>query len=56
MDAAFAFDEGEDDRTRALWIREHPVYWQRQCARLGIAWSDHAEILVERFEVVHQHR
>ncbi len=51
VDAALAFDEGEDDRTRASWIREHRTYWQRQCARLGIAWSDGAEILFERFEV-----
>ena len=52
VDAAFAFDEGEDDRSRTSWIREHRRYWQRQCDRLGIPWSDDAEILFERFEVV----
>lgn len=52
VDDAFAFDEGEDDRTRASWIREHRRYWLRQCERLGIAWTEDAEILFERFEVV----
>lgn len=52
VDDAFAFDEGEDDRTRDSWLREHGRYWQRQCDRLGIPWSEDAEILFERFEVV----
>ncbi|MBO1739189.1 ASCH domain-containing protein [Leifsonia sp. TF02-11] len=52
VDAGFAFDEGEDDRTRASWVREHRRYWQRQCARLGLTWSEDADVLFERFEAV----
>ena len=29
VDAAFAFEEGEDDRTLAAWRREHEVYFRR---------------------------
>ena len=53
VDEAFAFDEGEDDRSRESWIREHRRYWTRRCAHLGIPWTEDAEILFERFEVVH---
>ena len=53
VDDAFAFDEGEDDRSRESWIREHRRYWTRRCAHLGIPWTEDAEILFERFEVVH---
>jgi len=30
VDAAFAFDEGEDDRTLASWRRAHQNYFGRQ--------------------------
>jgi uncharacterized protein YhfF len=52
VDDSFAFDEGEDDRSRDSWIREHRRYWQRRSSHLGIDWTDEAEILFERFAVV----
>ena len=29
LDEAFAFEEGEDDRTLASWRREHELYFRR---------------------------
>jgi len=52
VDEAFAYDEGEDDRTRASWMREHRRYWQRRSAAMGIEWSEDDEIVFERFTVV----
>ncbi|OJF11991.1 ASCH domain-containing protein [Couchioplanes caeruleus] len=52
VDEAFAYDEGEDDRTRESWMREHRGYWQRRSAAVGRAWSENEEVLFERFSVV----
>ena len=52
VDAAFAWDEGEDDRTLESWRREHSRYWRRTCAARGREWSETDEILLERFTVV----
>ena len=52
VDAAFAFDEGEDDRTLESWRHHHRRYWQRTCAARGVEWSEGDEILFERFAVV----
>ena len=51
-DAAFAYDEAEDDRSLESWRREHLTYWNRICTALGIEWTDDLEILFERFDVV----
>lgn len=51
-DAAFAWDEGEDDRSLESWQREHRRYWTRTCAAEGREWSDREEIVFERFRVV----
>lgn len=52
VDAAFAFDEGEDDRSLESWRAEHRRYWQRGCAARGATWSERDEIVLERFAVV----
>jgi uncharacterized protein YhfF len=52
VDEAFAYDEGEDDRTRDSWIREHRRYWQRRSAALGMEWSEDGEVVFERFSVM----
>ncbi|QEW02333.1 ASCH domain-containing protein [Microbacterium lushaniae] len=50
-DAAFAYDEAEDDRSLDAWLLGHRTYWNRICPSLGIEWSDDLEILFERFTV-----
>lgn len=52
VDAAFAFDEGEDDRSLESWRSEHRRYWERGCAARGDVWSEQDEIVLERFRVV----
>lgn len=46
--AAFAWDEGEHDRTREGWLEGHRRYFARQ----GIERPDDLEVLFERFRVV----
>lgn len=52
VDASFAFDEGEDDRSLESWRTEHARYWTRGCAARGAVWSPDQEIVLERFTVV----
>ncbi|WP_376765709.1 ASCH domain-containing protein [Agromyces agglutinans] len=51
VDAAFAYDEGEDDRTLESWRENHRRYWQRVAPTLGFEWTEQHEIVLERFEV-----
>jgi uncharacterized protein YhfF len=52
VDDAFAFDEGEGDRTRETWLRDHREYFTREAAAKGFAFSDDIETVFERFIVV----
>jgi uncharacterized protein YhfF len=52
VDEAFAFDEGEDDRTLASWREGHRRYFGRVCARLGRPFAEDLPVVLERFELV----
>ncbi|MBM7807583.1 uncharacterized protein YhfF [Geodermatophilus bullaregiensis] len=52
VDDAFAWDEGEGDRTRAGWLAGHLAFFRRTGAARGHAWSDDLEVVFERFRVV----
>jgi uncharacterized protein YhfF len=52
VDAQFAWDEGEYDRTLESWLEGHRRYFGRECERIGIEFSDDVEICFERFRVV----
>ena len=52
VDAAFAWDEGEDDRTLASWREGHWRYFTRACARLGRTFSEDLPVVLERFTLV----
>ena len=52
VDARFAFDEGEGDRTRAWWLDAHRRYFGRRAAAEGFDMHDGIETVFERFEVV----
>lgn len=52
VDEAFAWDEGEGDRSPAWWRAAHVDEFTRSCARLGIAWSEDLDVVFERFDVV----
>ena len=51
VDAAFAWDEGEGDRTLDDWKRGHWRYFSRECESLGRSMSEDAEVCLERFEL-----
>jgi uncharacterized protein YhfF len=52
VDDAFAWDEGENDRTRASWLAGHLAYFTRTQTARGEAWDDGLDVVFERFEVV----
>ncbi|RZU62214.1 ASCH domain-containing protein [Zhihengliuella halotolerans] len=58
VDAAFAHDEGEDDRSLESWRREHEKFWRRTRAAAGHDWRPEdtlqpgQELVLERFAVV----
>ena len=52
VDDAFAWDEGEDDRTRASWLREHERYFARYLPTIGVEYHPQVEVVFERFRVV----
>jgi uncharacterized protein YhfF len=52
VDEAFAWDEGEGDRTRNWWLAAHRRYFGRQAARDEFEFDDEILTVFERFEVV----
>lgn len=52
VDASFAWDEGEGDRSLAWWMSAHTRYFTRQGVREGFSVDDGTEVVLERFEVV----
>ena len=52
VDEAFAWDEGEGDRTRADWLDGHTRFFERQAEREGFAFHDGIETVFERFTLV----
>jgi uncharacterized protein YhfF len=52
VDEAFAWDEGEGDRTLAWWLDAHRRFFRRRCADLGVPFSDDLPTVFERFELV----
>lgn len=52
VDEAFAWDEGEGDRTRADWLRMHMTYFARQALRDGFVMHSRIPAVFERFAVV----
>jgi uncharacterized protein YhfF len=52
VDDAFAWDEGEGDRSRAFWLDAHRRYFARQAACEGFAMHDLMPTVFERFMLV----
>jgi uncharacterized protein YhfF len=52
VDDAFAWDEGEGDRTRDSWLFDHREYFADQAIQEGFEMSDEIETVFERFEIV----
>src|SRR5262249_23059394 len=52
VDEAFAWDEGEGDRTPDWWLAAHRCYFARQASREGFKLDDEILTVFERFEVI----
>ena len=52
VDDAFAWDEGEGDRTRADWLAMHVRYFTRRAEREGFTFSETMPAVLERFTLV----
>jgi uncharacterized protein YhfF len=52
VDAAFAWDEGEGDRSLEWWQRAHRAFFQRQCENLGVPFTEDMPVVLDRFELV----
>lgn len=52
VDAQFAWDEGEGDRTRDWWLQAHRAFFERQAEREGFVFRDDIDAVFERFTVI----
>jgi uncharacterized protein YhfF len=52
VDEAFAWDEGEGDRTRADWLAMHVRYFSRRAEAEGFAFDPSMPAVFERFTLV----
>lgn len=53
VDDAFAWDEGEGDRTRSTWLADHSAFFRRSLPPRGLEFSLSLLTVFERFEVVY---
>ncbi len=52
VDEAFAWDEGEGDRSLVFWKDAHDAYYKRQAKRDGFEYSDEMICVCERFKLI----
>jgi uncharacterized protein YhfF len=52
VDDAFAWNEGEGDRSRAFWLDAHRRFFARQAAHEGFTMHDRMATVFERFTLV----
>ena len=52
VDAAFAFDEGEGDRSLEYWRDVHHRFFTREAAENGLEFHEKSLICCERFELL----
>lgn len=53
VDDAFAWDEGEGDRTRVSWLADHHEFFERWLPEVGLVFSPDMPTVFERFDVVY---
>ncbi len=56
VDEAFAWDEGEGDRTRADWLRGHTAFFERRYRELGLDFGPDIAVVFERFDLRYAER
>ena len=53
VEAQFAYDEGEGDRSLAFWRDAHWRFFSRQCDKLGLQVNEEMPLICERFRVLY---
>ncbi|MGF1521154.1 MAG: ASCH domain-containing protein [Leptolyngbyaceae cyanobacterium] len=53
VDAQFAYEEGEGDRSLEFWRREHWTHFSRVLPKIGKAPTSEMPLVCERFRVVY---
>ncbi|GAB1420857.1 ASCH domain-containing protein [Anaerolineales bacterium] len=53
VDAEFAFDEGEGDRSLAYWQEAHRDFFMRSLPVLGLEFAEDMPVVCERFELLY---
>jgi uncharacterized protein YhfF len=53
VDDAFAWDEGEGDRSRAMWLADHERFFRRCLPPIGMDFTPDLPTIFERFEVLY---
>lgn len=53
VDAAFAFDEGEGDRTLTYWREAHREFFSKTLPEVGRAFDETMPVLCERFRLIY---
>lgn len=51
VDAHFAWDEGEGDRSLDFWVEAHRRFFKRRFAELGLPFHADIPVVFERFDV-----
>lgn len=52
VDAAFAFEEGEGDRSLEFWRQAHRRFFTRQCEQMNLVFRDEMPVVCERFRLI----
>ena len=55
VDASFAFEEGEGDRSLAYWREAHRRFFTRTLAVIGREFDETMPLVCERFRVLYRH-
>ena len=53
VDAQFASDEGEGDRTLRYWREVHRIYFTKEAAELNIEFNEKSLVACERFKLLY---
>lgn len=53
VDAQFAYDEGEDERTLASWRKAHETFFTRSLKKHGLEFSETMPVFCERFKLIY---
>jgi uncharacterized protein YhfF len=53
VDDAFAWEEGEGDRTTASWLAAHEAFFRRYLPTIGVEFHPQMATVFERFEVLY---